>query len=190
MERIAIPLIQKTIREQVGIICVDKNTNEVLAQTLNIDFSTEKSDPFYTNKDALLDRRGRYHEVVRKNVDKYMSLFPKGKHETIYVKAVGTSPSAEGLGLFTELLRFAINEHPIIKHCKMLFAEATHPASGYAMLKNGFQTMWQIEWKELGRISGYEEFAGIGDIEVPKGKVQLNGVQFNVLDRSGFILGA
>jgi len=156
MERVAIPLIKKNIKDQIGIVCVDSKTNEVLAQVLNEDYSTEDSEPYYTKRDPLLDRRGRYHEVIKRENMHLMKRFPKGKFETIYVKAVATSPKAEGLGLFTELLRFTMFEHPIIKKSKVLFSVATHPASGYAMLKSGFRTVWTKEWKDYANIQGYE----------------------------------
>ena len=188
MERVAIPLIKKNIRDQVGIVCVDSKTNEVLAQVLNEDYSTKDSEPYYINKHPLLDRRGRYHEVIKKENTHLMKHFPKGRFETIYVNAVATSPKAEGLGLFTEMLRFTMFEHPIIKKSKVLFSVATHPASGYAMVKNGFRTVWTKEWKDYAKIPGYEEFAGIGLIGITQGKIQTNGILFNVFDRNCLVL--
>jgi len=187
-ERIAVPLIKKNIKHQLGIVCVDPRTNEVMALSLNDDYSTEDTEPYYTNRHPLLDRRGRYHDIIKRETKKMMDLFPKGKGETIYVRAVATSPKAEGLGLFTELLRFTMFEHPIIKKSKILYSVATHPASGYAMLKCGFQNTWKKEWREYANIKGYEEFAGVGQIGMTQGKITMNGVLFNVFDRHSLIL--
>jgi len=188
LERVALPLVKKNIKDQIGIVCVDAKTNEVLAQVLNGDYSNEDTEPYYTNRHPLLDRRGRYQEVIRKENTRLFGLFPKGRYETIFVKAVATSPKAEGLGLFTELLRFTMFEHPIIKNSKVLYSVATHPASAYAMLKCGFRTAWTKEWKDYAKHETYEEFAGIAKLGNLNGKVKVNGVLLNVFDRNSLIL--
>jgi len=187
-DRLALPLVKKTIKHQLGVVCLDARSREIMALSLNDDYSTLESEPFYVNKHPLLDRKGRFHDVIKGGTKKFMDAFPKGKGETIYVRAVATSPKAEGLGLFTELLRFTMFEHPIIKKSKVLYSVATHPASGYAMLKCGFQNTWNKEWREFGSIKGYEEFVGVGQVGMTQGKIKMNGIMFNVFDRYGLLL--
>jgi len=187
-DRLAVPLVKKTIKHQLGVVCVDARNNEVMALSLNDDYSTLESEPFYVNKHPLLDRKGRFHDVIKGETKRFMDIFPKGKGETIYVRAVATSSKAEGLGLFTELLRFTMFEHPLIKKSKVLYSVATHPASSYAMLKCGFQNIWRKEWREFGSIKGYEEFVGVGQIGMTKGKIKMNGIMLNIFDRNGLVL--
>lgn len=150
---------------------------------MNEDYSTDKTEYFYTDPHPLLDRELRFLDVIEKETAEIVESFPKGRYETIEVSLVGTDLKEEKQGLITQMLQFQMFEHPIIKSSKVLFSTATHPATTYIMNKLGFKTVWEKEWKDFANISGYEDFAEVDKIDLGKGNLMKKGVWKNVFKR-------
>jgi hypothetical protein len=154
------------VQKNLGICMYNKTDNELAAALLNEDFYSPITNPqeiikAYDETDQegkkKLEKIVDMYKTFGKQVPAYYKV-PDAPLQVIHLIAGITIPKYKNLGLMTRLVKFMVNEHPLIRRARLIVTEATFPGSKIAFEKNGFKNVAQIHYKEFKLSSGERDF--------------------------------
>jgi hypothetical protein len=151
-------IAEKSLREELGITCYEKSSGKWAGGILIEDFSTSSTDPMI-EKDGENDYIIDFLDFIRNEGFKKLWVSQsKKKYEQIHLGPGGVSKEFWGNMILANMLEYLINEHPIIKNSRMIFAECSNSNSRNACQKCGIDTAYSIKYSEMAKLDQFKEY--------------------------------
>jgi len=178
------------MKNGLGLACYEKKTGELAAAIYNGDAANEVTfdDQIEVAKvqgrNKLIENLLMLKDIASQCEAAAPGTYkkPANKGEALHLNVVCCVPKYQNLGIITRMVRFMLNEHPVIKNYKHIVSEAYTPGSRIPFERNGFKVVHQVLFKDFEK-DGKRPLAHIEDTLKSKGYRPSDGMRCMVYDK-------
>ncbi len=144
---------EKCAQTNTAVLCCEKSSGDYASLLFTEDLfdptdAVKKAgelNPSFKEKDKIMG--SAIVPCIMPVIHNYKK--PDQPLQKLNIKIAITAPKYQGLGLITRLIKFALEEHPVLKKYKMYLACASNPGSLAGFERNGFKILTQSVYRDI-----------------------------------------